>query len=121
MAFQILDDVLDISGERDKFGKEIGKDIREHKLGNIIILFSLEELQKDDRNELLDILKSSTVDNSQVKSAIDLIHTTNSFQRAYESASNYIEKAKLSLDPISSSHEKRMLLGLADYLLKREF
>jgi geranylgeranyl diphosphate synthase type I len=121
MAFQILDDVLDISGERDKFGKEIGKDIKEHKLGNIIILFSLEELQTDDRNELLSILKSSTVENPQVKSAIELIHKTNSFQRAYESASKYIEKAKLSLDPISSSHEKRMLLGLADSLLKREF
>src|SRR6266699_3294050 len=36
LAFQIMDDVLDICGEET--GKQIGKDIVEHKLGNAVIL-----------------------------------------------------------------------------------
>ncbi|HID16787.1 TPA: polyprenyl synthetase family protein, partial [Candidatus Bathyarchaeota archaeon] len=38
LAFQVIDDFLDIYGE--KTGKQKGKDIIEHKLGNAVILFA---------------------------------------------------------------------------------
>jgi len=43
IAFQISDDILDFYG-KDKFGKPKGQDIKERKLGNILILFALQEL-----------------------------------------------------------------------------
>ncbi|MBM3251130.1 MAG: polyprenyl synthetase family protein, partial [Candidatus Nealsonbacteria bacterium] len=41
LAFQIQDDILDIFGEEKEFGKKIGKDIEERKLGNIVIFYAL--------------------------------------------------------------------------------
>lgn len=40
LAFQVLDDILDIFGDVRKFGKEIGKDIKEHKLGNAVVVMA---------------------------------------------------------------------------------
>ncbi len=44
IAFQIRDDILDIFGDEKEFGKKIGKDIKERKLGNAVIFYALKEL-----------------------------------------------------------------------------
>jgi geranylgeranyl pyrophosphate synthase len=58
MAFQILDDILDITGETHEFGKEIGKVTKEHRLGNIVVLCCLEELTETSSYELSGLLRS---------------------------------------------------------------
>src|SRR2546428_14085996 len=50
LAFQVMDDVLDICGE--KTGKQQAKDIIEHKLGNAAILVGMRYLPRRDRLEL---------------------------------------------------------------------
>src|SRR5947208_15857106 len=55
LAFQIMDDVLDICGQET--GKEIGKDIIEHKLGNAAILTALRYLPLSKRSEILATLR----------------------------------------------------------------
>ena len=54
LAFQVMDDVLDICGE--KTGKQQAKDIIEHKLGNAAILIALRFLSRKDREELKKII-----------------------------------------------------------------
>src|SRR6266581_1568012 len=55
LAFQVMDDVLDICGE--KTGKQQAKDIIEHKLGNAAILVAMRYLE--DAKTSLSILKPS--------------------------------------------------------------
>src|SRR2546427_7119431 len=50
LAFQVMDDVLDICGE--KTGKQKAKDIIEHKLGNAAILVAIRYLPRRERLEL---------------------------------------------------------------------
>lgn len=120
-AFQILDDILDITGERDEFGKRIGKDIVEHKLGNIVILYSLEELSEKERNKLLSILRSSQVSVSSVDRATKMMLSTNSVQRAHEKSEKLVAEAKFCLDSVElSSEAKDVLLSLADFIVKRK-
>jgi geranylgeranyl diphosphate synthase type I len=121
MAFQILDDVLDIFGEYEAFGKEIGKDIREHKFSNIAILYGLEELPKSENAKLLNILKTSNISDSQVKKAIKLLYTTNCRQRACDAASNYVKRAKSFLNSVELLEEKDVLIELANYLVERNY
>jgi len=42
IAFQVADDIIDIFGRPEATGKKPGKDIEEHKLGNIVIALALE-------------------------------------------------------------------------------
>lgn len=45
LAFQITDDILDVTGSQEKIGKPIGSDIRNHK-ATYVTLYSLEEAKR---------------------------------------------------------------------------
>jgi Geranylgeranyl pyrophosphate synthase len=73
ISFQVIDDVLDIYGDPKKFGKEIGKDIKEHKRGNAVVAIALSRLPPQDKEQLLAILSKERVSDEDVKRAVALI------------------------------------------------
>jgi len=121
IAFQIVDDVLDVSGKEGDFGKEIGKDIKEHKLGNIVILYSLEELSEVNRDKLLKMLRSHRLSDSEVDEAIEIVLSTNAIKRAQKASREFIAKAKSDLKVLPESKAKHMLINVADFIVKRGF
>jgi len=121
MAFQIVDDALDIFGDQAKLGKQVGKDIVEHKLGNAAILLALEELDEEGRSRLLSVLRKEGVSEDDVSRAIETIRSTNSRTRAMEKAQEKVKLAKLALKTLPESSAKRKLIELADAFVKREF
>jgi geranylgeranyl diphosphate synthase type I len=119
LAFQVVDDYLDIFGE--KTGKQRGKDIIEHKLGNAVILFALNELGQNSRNRLLRILRTENVNASLLRSALKLLEETEARQKTLEIGQRLIEEGKNSLDTIQESNAKSSLLKLADFVVNRVY
>ncbi len=117
LTFQITDDVLDIFGE--KTGKQKGKDIIEHKLGNAIIMFAFQEMEDESKEELLKIFRKPLVDNDIVKRAIELIEETKAKERAYDSARKFAEEGKKALLILPNSKAGRQLAELADFIVDR--
>ncbi|MBO3801714.1 MAG: polyprenyl synthetase family protein [Thermoproteota archaeon] len=119
IAFQVIDDYLDLFGKEEKFGKEIGKDIKEHKLSNALILLALEELEDIDKNKLLSILrKESSVD--EISEGIELIKSTRARERAMNFAEERVKMAKTVINLLPNSSAKTLLCELADSVVKRE-
>lgn len=117
LAFQVVDDYLDIFGE--KTGKQRGKDIIEHKLGNAVIIFALKALDREARNHLLSILRTEKVSTSLLKSALKLLEGTRARQMTYELAQKLIAEGKRSLENLQESDAKTSLLDLADFVGNR--
>ena len=120
IAFQIRDDILDIFGEEKKFGKKIGKDIEERKLGNIVILSALSELSKPEKEKILKIIRKKEIKNKDIKEAIKLIKKTNSYQETCRLAESFVEKAKESLKLLPKNKWNKILENLADFVIQRE-
>src|SRR3989344_5601198 len=120
MVFQITDDILDIFGQRQQFKKKIGKDIEEKKEGNIVILLTLKELSKTDRNKFLAILKKDKINKKDIKEAMKFIQKTNSHQKASLLGKQFAEKAKKSLALLPQNKWNEILRTLADFVLERE-
>ncbi len=120
VAFQIRDDILDIFGEEEKFGKKIGKDIEERKLGNIVILFALAKLSKLDKKKILRIIRKKEIENKDIKEAIKLIKKTDSHQKAYHLAEGFAEKAKEGLKTLPKNKWNRILENFVDFVIWRE-
>jgi len=120
MAFQVRDDILDIFGEEKKFGKKIGKDIEERKLGNIVILSALSELSKSNREKILKIIRKKEIRNKDIKDAIKLIKKTDSHQKSHHLAESFIEKAKENLKILPQNKWNRILEGFADFVIQRQ-
>jgi len=120
MAFQIRDDILDIFGNEKKFGKKIGKDIEERKLGNIVILSALAELSKSDKEKVLKIIRKKEVKNKDIKEAIKLIKKTQAGEKACGLAEEFSAKAKKQLKLLPQNKWNKTLEVLADFVVQRE-
>jgi len=115
IAFQVRDDFLDIFGEEEEFGKQIGKDIMERKGGNAVVLFALEE-----SDELSPLLEKERIGEREVREAMRIIESTHAKERTEEMAREYIEKAENSLYNFPQNEYRDILKDLKDYILIRK-
>lgn len=120
VAFQIKDDILDIFGEKKSITKKIGKDIREGKGGNIVILLALKELSKREKEKLLRIIRKKGIKNRDIIETLKLIRKTNSYQGAYQFSKSFVEKAKASLSLLPQNKWNTILREIADFAIERE-
>src|SRR5215467_605645 len=109
LAFQIMDDVLDILGQST--GKQRAKDVIEHKLGNAAILVGMRYLPSRQKNELEQILSTSTISKFKASRAIELISKTPAELECKQIANRYLEEAKGHLRILG---ESKYLLALSD-------
>ncbi len=118
LAYQVQDDILDIFGDEKKFGKEIGKDIKERKRGNIVFLLALDESDKKD--ELLKIMEKENITDKDINRAIEIMKNTDSRKQAVEIKDKYIKKADNSLESLPSNKYTKLLKEITSYLKKRK-
>ena len=107
LAFQISDDILDIYGTNT--GKPRGQDIREHKLGNIVVLLALRDLPHKQQNRLRNILKKGAPQTKDLKEAIALIQNSNAKQKALQLLSLNAKKARQALHQLHVSPHRAAL------------
>jgi len=118
VSFQVIDDVLDIYGDPRKFGKEIGKDIKEHKRGNAVVAIALARLPPGGREELLAILAKEKVGEEDVKRAVALLDSVGARYEAVKLADRYRQEAERQLAKIPNNETLRELL---DFILERQY
>jgi geranylgeranyl diphosphate synthase type II len=116
IAFQIQDDILDLYGDPEKFGKQVGGDIITNK--KTYLLLKALEVQKG--NEVDDMLLIEDM-NLKVKKAQEIIKKLGIFDDAQKLKSHYQQKAMtaLSLIDVPGEH-KNVLIELSDFLFNRE-
>ncbi len=119
LAFQVMDDVLDIFGNAT--GKQSAKDIIEHKLGNVVVLIAMKFLPTEDRVELQRILQMEEVSPKLAEKARKIIGKTPAETASKDVAQGYLEKAKAQLTAFEDSEYARGLAALADEFVKRTY
>jgi len=118
-AFQIQDDILNITGEFEKYQKEIGGDITEGKRTLMIIHF-LGSCGKTDGERLRKILGEHGSRKDDIDFVIRALEKSGSLAYAQKKAARLIEEAKSSLSILRDSDEKRALYEICDYIISRE-
>jgi geranylgeranyl diphosphate synthase type I len=119
IAFQIQDDILNIVGNEEKYGKEIGGDISEGKR-TLMVIYTLKKASKEDRGRLIQILDEHTKDQAKLKEVIQILKKYNSHGYAKKIAENLIIEAKKKLEPLPKNEASEKLLELADFFIDRE-
>ncbi|MFX1521403.1 MAG: polyprenyl synthetase family protein [Promethearchaeota archaeon] len=120
IALQISDDYLDIFGNSSLFGKEYRKDIIEHKLGNFVILYALNQLSEPYKPRLLEILQTDELSEEDIKEACYIIKMTDAPEVAKYKVIEYVNLAKDNLNFFPDSNAEKTLFALADTLLDRK-
>jgi geranylgeranyl pyrophosphate synthase len=120
VAFQIQDDVLDLTSKefaKKKGGR--GQDITEGKR-SLIVLHTLEKAKAADRKRLTTILNMHTTDQELKNEAIKLVERYGSIEYAKQFAKRLVVESWKEVDRLlSPSEAKDKLKAFADYLTKR--
>ncbi|MDO8633850.1 MAG: polyprenyl synthetase family protein [archaeon] len=119
VAFQIRDDVLNLSEER-ALGKEFAEDIHEGKR-TLMVIHAFNNSQKKVAERLLEIVSSRTNDDSVKREAIFIMKKAGSMDYASEMAEKLVSAAWKKVDKaLPGSKSKSMLREFADYLVERK-
>jgi octaprenyl-diphosphate synthase len=127
IAFQIVDDVLDLLGDQKTVGKTLGRDLEKGKL-TLPLIHYLATSPQAQRTQLLDLLarqSDSTLPEperaAQVAKIRDLVTASQSVAYARRQAAKLIALAKASLTiSLDASAIRLLLLDMADAVLTRQ-
>ncbi|MFZ6027843.1 MAG: polyprenyl synthetase family protein [Chloroflexota bacterium] len=116
MAFQIVDDILDFTGEQSTVGKPVASDLRQ----GLVTLPALYYLEANPHNtEMRAILNQETYDEADFASLLDQIRSSDAIAQAAEEALQYKARAVLAAGSLPDSKERVALLEMADYIVNR--
>ncbi len=116
MAFQIIDDLLDVIGVTTTTGKKVGLDLMEGK-PTLPIIYAMEDEKLGE--ELKTIFNKSEASDEDVKRALQIISETDSIPKCRAKADEIINEAIDALMELPESQYRDSLEGLAKYIASR--
>jgi octaprenyl-diphosphate synthase len=119
IAFQIVDDLLDFTGDLAAMGKPVGADLREGKM-TLPLIHLLGQGQEVGEKIVRDIMASRTATEEQWNELLRALKEHRSIDYAYRRAVEFAECAKKPLFAFPPSAERDALLALPDYVLSRD-
>jgi geranylgeranyl pyrophosphate synthase len=118
MAFQIIDDVLDFSGDQEKIGKPVASDLRQ----GLITLPTIYYLESEpDDPDLSLALNGILYDELRLTRLIQGIRNSGALEKSIEEAGQHISRAMDALEDLPQSVEHQALEDLANYIIRRHY
>ncbi len=116
MAFQIVDDILDFTGEQITIGKPVASDLRQ----GLITLPALYYFQDHPENEiLLAIQKRAGFSEKGLQQLVIDINNSGAIDKSFLVARRYVDSAVATIDKQPASSERDALKELAQYIIER--
>lgn len=120
MAFQIMDDVLDLREDSQELGKPAGNDLRQGVVTLPTMLFARSLDQNSaDMESLERIVVGDETDDSAINQVVDRIRTSGSLDRAIDVAHDYVTSAHRRLDVVRDADTRRLLEEVLDLTVDR--
>ena len=116
IAFQIVDDLLDLTGDTAEVGKSLGRDLDEGEL-TLPLIHYLAACKNGDRDRMLDLISSR--DGGRTRDIVALLRESDSIGYAQATAASYIGAARESLSELPHSSARDSLQIMADFVLDR--
>jgi heptaprenyl diphosphate synthase len=116
MAFQIMDDILDFTGDEARLGKPVGSDLRQG-LFTLPVLYYMEQ-HPDDR-DIAALLNGRSGDAERVSRVVRAVRSSGAVNLALSEAKAYVARAQASLAAMPANAYRQALSDLGDYFVSR--
>ena len=119
LAFQIVDDVLDLTASEDVLGKPVASDLREGK-ATLAVIHALERGTGADREAIRTVLNERSFATISHAHILEVLNRHGSLAYAMDTACAYAEAARLSIADLPDSDAKRALLWVPGFVTSRD-
>jgi len=116
VAFQITDDLLDLTGDEAEAGKSLGRDVHMGKMTLPLIHF-LQNADADARADVTAILRGS--DPQRYREVARRLEGSESIEYASRTAAECVCQAREILESLPPGDSRASLIALADFVLAR--
>ncbi|MFH1596097.1 MAG: polyprenyl synthetase family protein [Pseudomonadota bacterium] len=118
ITFQVVDDILDYTGDAKELGKEVCADLKEGRI-TLPLIHALAQADSQDRQRLREMARDLTPEMTQ--SLLDLLNKYGSLDHARNLARHYTRKAQENLADFPVSQEKAYFWAITEELLERSY
>ncbi len=119
MAFQIVDDVLDLTASESVLGKPVASDLREGKV-TMAVIHALERCSPEERLMIARVVEQRAFNGVAHADILDILTRYASLEAAHDRAAHYAESARRAICTFPSSEIKRALLWAPAFVVARE-
>ena len=117
MAFQIVDDVLDFTGEQAEVGKPVGSDLLQGLVTLPAIYYA--EAHPDDP-DVISLTGGFCSEHERMERLVLAVRKSSGIKKSLDEAQEYIQKALQPLAGMPDGVERQALEDLADYTVSRK-
>ena len=118
IAFQLIDDVLDLSGNPEEIGKNLGDDLAEGK-PTLPLLYAMKKGSDEQKNIIRAAIENGGL--TELESVLNAVKETKALEYVRELAKEEIEKGEKLIQHITSSVYKDALLALTQFVTTRDY
>ncbi len=119
MAFQIVDDVLDLTASESVLGKPVASDLREGKV-TMAVIHALERCTSEEREKIATVLRDRAFNGVTHADVLAILTRYGALEAANARAAEYAEAARKSICTFPDSEIKRALLWAPEFVVARE-
>jgi octaprenyl-diphosphate synthase len=118
MAFQIVDDVLDLTASEEVLGKPVASDLREGK-ATLAVIHALDRCTPDERTQIEKVLHDRAFNGVTHWQILNILERYGSLDAAMSQAAEYAAAARNAICSFPDSEYKRALLWAPDFVVAR--
>ena len=119
MAFQIVDDVLDLTASEEVLGKPVASDLREGKV-TMAVIHALAHCTAEEQADIEKILQDRAFNGVTHARILEILERYRSLEAAHTRAAQYAESARNAICNFPDSEIKRALLWAPEFVVARE-
>ncbi len=119
MAFQIVDDVLDLTASEDVLGKPVASDLREGKV-TMSVIHALERCSSREREMISTILRDRAFNGVTHGDILGILKRYGSIDVAHDRAEQYARLARNAICNFPDGEAKRALLWAPEFVVDRQ-
>ncbi|MEO1957020.1 MAG: polyprenyl synthetase family protein [Methylophilaceae bacterium] len=117
-AFQLVDDVLDINGDAEKTGKNVGDDLAEGK-PTLPILYAMHQSNAEQASVIRQAIDQAGV--NDIPAVLATVAATNACEYVMSVAKKEADAACAAIDGFADSAYKTAMIQLAEFSVNRQF
>src|SRR5579871_6695532 len=119
MAFQIVDDVLDLTASEEVLGKPVASDLREGK-ATLAVIHALDRCTAEERTQIEKVLHDRAFNGVSHADILEILTRYGSVEAATAAATGYAESSGKAICTFPDSEIKRALLWAPEFVVARE-
>jgi len=118
MAFQLVDDSLDLTASQNALGKPVGSDLKEGKL-TLPVSWVLRNGDREAAAKIRKVLAERSFESVSSKEVLTAVEKSNGLGQTRAIAEDYVRQAKSALGKFPQSQYRDAIISIPDFILNR--